>query len=71
VITLTPGTTQYQDHGCWPAFVSAAVARTETKHCKPISCPAILGHRYRSTVTVTFAQPHRETRRAPRLQAVA
>jgi len=70
VITLTPGTTQYQDHGCWPAFVSAPIARAETKHCTPIDCPAILRHRYRSTVTVTFARPH-EVRRAPRLQAVA
>jgi hypothetical protein len=70
-VTLTPGTTQYQDHGCWPAFVSTALARTETKRCKPIDCPAILGHRYRSTVTITFAQSRRETRRAPRLQAVA
>jgi hypothetical protein len=70
VITLTPGTTQYQDHGCWPAFVSAAIARTETRHCKPLDCPAIRGHRYRSTVTVTFANSH-ETKRAPRLLALA
>jgi hypothetical protein len=70
VRTLTPGTTQYQDHGCWPAFVSAARARKELKHCQPISCPAVIGHRYRATVTVVFAHP-REVRRAPRLQAVA
>jgi hypothetical protein len=70
LLTLTPGTTQYQDHGCWPAFVTAPIARTEPKHCNPISCPAILGRRYRSTVTVTLAHPN-ESRRAPRLQAVA
>jgi hypothetical protein len=70
VITLTPGTTQYQDRGCWPVFVSAATARSETKHCKPINCPAIRGRRYRSTVIVTIAHPH-ETRRAPRLHTVA
>jgi hypothetical protein len=70
-IVLTPGTTQYQDHGCWPTFVSTSIARTETKRCKPIDCPAVLGRRYRSTVTITVAQSRRETRRAPRLQAVA
>jgi hypothetical protein len=67
-ITLTPGTTQYQDRGCWPAFVSTAIARSESKHCKPIDCPAVTGRRYRSTVIITI--PH-ETKHAPRLQAVA
>jgi hypothetical protein len=70
VTKLTPGTTQYQDRGCWPAFVSAALARSETKHCQPISCPAVIGRRYRASVTVAFSDPH-ETRRPPALQALA
>jgi hypothetical protein len=70
VTRLTPGTVQYQDHGCWPAFVSAALARSEPKHCPSLSCPAIIGRRYRATVTVVFAHP-RESRRARVLQALA
>jgi hypothetical protein len=69
-VKLTPGTTQYQDRGCWPAFVSAALARTEAKHCRPLSCPAVIGRRYRASVTVRFAHPL-ESRRPPALQALA
>ena len=66
---ITPGSTQYRSSGCWPAFVSAPIARSAGA-CRPISCPAIRGRRYVGSVRITDEHP-RQSRRAPRKQAVA
>lgn len=67
--TITPGATQYQSAGCWPAFVSAPVARS-VRSCAPLRCPALAGHRY--TVTVRIIDEHPSvTAQGPRKQAVA
>lgn len=61
---ITPGSTQYQSKGCWPAFVSAPIARSAVA-CLPISCAAIKGHRYQGRVWITDGHPRQaHSRRA-------
>ncbi len=67
--TIAPGSTQYQSKGCWPAFVSAPIARSAGA-CQPTSCAAVSGRRYVARVRITDEHPH-QSRQAPRRQAVA